>query len=301
VSAHVAVTLWHPSGLPRAWTPEVRALLESVRPSAVQLHSSPAHLRTAAVAALAREVRVSLPDAALWLGVACDSPAFRVAEGTRTVRWARDELATAARVAADLGAPVVVWNAEAAWKRGAKGSATNRAELARALVMHVATQWPALVQGHTAYDQPHLHGSYPWAAWLGEGSPVSIALPQVYCAPKSGLAARGALARRLAAHRASWARSEAAGLVRRGLDVLPYLQLHGVPAGQTVTLAAEHGICGWALPTRADAEGRRALRALGALRDAGALGSGGVARWQAARGLVADGIVGPRTLAALGV
>lgn len=295
--APVVVTLWHASGLPRAWTPEVRALLEAVRPDAVQLHGSPAHLRSDAAARVARDVRSSLPDAELWLGVACDSPAYRLAEGSRTLRWARDELASAARVAVDLGAAAVVWNAEAGWKRS-KASPVDRAALARALVTHVATEHPALVQGHTAYDQPHLHGRYPWAAWIGPGSSVALALPQVYCAPKEGLAPRGALARRLAARRASWARSTTAGLVRPGLAVLPYLQLHGVPAGQTATVAGELGLCGWALPSRSDAEGHRALRALAALRP---LGPGAVARWQAERGLTADGIVGPKTLAALGL
>jgi murein L,D-transpeptidase YcbB/YkuD len=294
--APIVVTLWHASGLGRALDATTRELLAAVQPDAVQLHASPTALRSAAPA-VAREVRTLCPRAAIWLGVACDSPAFRLAEGAWSVERARDALLVAAQVAVGVGASHVVWNAEGAWKRP-NAAAVDRAPLARAVVETCAARHPALAQGHTAYDQPHLHGRYPWAAWIGPGSPVALALPQVYCAPKEGLAPRGALARRLAAHRASWARSTTAGLVRPGLAVLPYLQLHSVPAGQTATVAGELGLCGWALPSRSDAEGHRALRALAALRP---LGPGAVARWQAARGLEADGIVGPRTLASLGL
>ncbi|RTL17174.1 MAG: peptidoglycan-binding protein [Rhodocyclaceae bacterium] len=291
----IALTLWHSDGLRRALAGAHDVLLR-VRPDVVQLHDSPDGLRRDAPG-IAAEVRRMLPSARVWLGVACDSPARRYAEGAWLLERAADALLVAADTATAVHADTIVWNAEAGWKR-LDPTRPDCGPLARMVVTRCHAANPELVQGHTAYDQPGLHGVYPWAGWLGDGT-VKLALPQVYCAPDDGLASKGAQERRYAAHSASWATARRKGWIATE-TVVPYLQAHGIPAGQLVTLAGRLGAaCFWAAPSRMDAEGERALRALATLRDAGFTGPGAVRAYQAAKGLVADGIAGPLTMAAL--
>jgi hypothetical protein len=71
-------------------------------------------------------------------------------------------------------------------------------------------------------------------------------------------------------------------------------------------LCAAPLVCGWAAPLiadggRADTEGLAALEAALRIRRAVGCGPDAVRRFQASKGLAADGIVGPRTLAALGL
>ena len=291
----IALTLWHSDGLRKALAGAL-PLLQRVRPDIVQLHASPDGLRKDAPG-IADEVRRMLPSARVWLGVACDSPARRYAEGAWTLDRAADALLVAADAATAVHADTIVWNAEAGWKR-LDPTRPDCGPLAQAVVTRCHAAHPELVQAHTAYDQPTLHGAYPWAGWLSDGT-VRIALPQVYCAPDEGLASKGALERRYAAHSASWATARRKGWIATE-TVVPYLQAHGVPAGQTVTLAGRlGGACFWAAPTRIDDEGEKALRALATLRDAGFAGPDAVTAYQRAKGLVADGIAGPLTMAAL--
>lgn len=297
----LALTLWHGNGL-RAALAGSRALLERVRPDVVQLHASPSGLRADAPT-VAAEVRRMLPTVRLWLGVASDTPARAYGAGRLSLDHAAAQLLVAPAVASELHCDALIWNAEPAWKRLNK-SEPDRAPLARAVVVRTAAAHPELVQGHTAYDQPTLHGDYCWEGWLGTGSPVVLELPQVYVEPigDAPLAQKGALATRYREHAKSFARARAVGWVRPEVTVLPYVRVHHTPAGSIASVIGElGGGAFWAAPSRLDAEGERALLALAKLRDAGFTGPGAVSRYQASAGLVADGVVGPRTLQALGL
>lgn len=305
----LALTVWSSDGVVRAWT-GARELLARVQPEIVQLHSWP---QGAGCRQVAREVRVALPRARLWIGAGIDGVARQVRAGRWSVSRGARELAAIARAARDLGAEVLVLDPEAAWKAPPGTPVDVQIEaLVTAGLAGIVAAAPGLVIGHTAYDHPTYHSDYPWRAWLGRGSPVALALPQVYAAPAGDYCAhRGALPRREARALRSWAAAVRAGWitaddpstpVREGVLWRPYYQGHHVTCADTVASAVEHPLaCLWAVPTRVDAEGRLALLALCELWRRGFWGAGGVQRFQASAGLVADGVCGPKTCAALGV
>lgn len=294
-------TLWHSDGIDAAWSLS-DDLLIAARPRAVQLH-------TWEPRRIADTIRAALPGVTLLVGVGIDGIARDVAKGGRSVSWGVSRFVELARRATTAGAVAIVWNAEAGWKRPPADPERVRLEQLIAEGLEAArVAFPGLHQWHTAYDHPSLHSGYPWRAWLGPQSPVVASLPQVYAAPGGDLAAsRGALPRREAKALASWAAAVRAGWIRpdapagtvedeRDVDWHPYYQMHHVALADTVSSALAHPLaCLWALPTRADADGRRALLALCALDRLGYWRASGVADYQRDAGLTPDGIYGPRT------
>ncbi len=300
------ITFWGPDGAEA----EVRAsegLLRAARPRAVQLHTWTPERAAARVRALLG------PDVGIVVGVGVDGIARDVAKGTHTVTRGVATMLELASRAHEEAAVAIVWNAEAGWKRPpTSAEAARLSQLIREGLAAVAARYPALEQHHTAYDHPGYHSTYPWRAWLGEGSPVVASWPQVYAAPGGDLRAhRGALAAREARALGSWAAAIRAGWitpddhstpVREGVAWRPYYQLHHVPARDTITGALQHdGAMLWALRARSDDEGRRAFVALCALERAGFWRPDGVQAFQRDRGLDVDGVAGPQTLAALGL
>lgn len=298
-------TLYDGNGGPLAAFTASRELLKRARPGAVQIHAwEPGRA--------AEGVYSILPDAKLVVGFGVDSIAREAAKARWTEAQAVRTFVELAGRAARVGAVAIVWNAEASWKTPPTSEQRKRLEGAiRAGLAAVAALPGAPLQWHTAYDHPSYHSTYPWTAWLGAGSPVLASLPQVYAAPEGGLmAARGALPAREARALSSWASAVRAGWIREDapegsasdltdVDWLPYYQLHHVPRRETVAHALARPLSfGWALPTRSDAEGRAAFLVASALRRAGFVGEGAVARFQEAHGLAADGIVGDATTAA---
>lgn len=300
-------TLWGSKGIASAWR-DARDLLVRAQPPAVQLH-------TWEPGRVADDVRRAIPGVRVIVGVGIDGIARDVATGKLSVERGAAQMVMLARRASDVGAEAIVWNAEAGWKRPPSHPERARiVALVREGLAAVARTAPRLVQWHTAYDHPSYHSTYPWEAWLGPGSPVLASLPQVYAAPGDDtMAHRGALPAREARALASWAAAVRAGWVRpdepegsvgdlTDVDWHPYYQAHHVPARDTIAAAVgRHTVCLWAYPTRADEDGRRALLALCELRRRGHWTRDGVRTFQREAGLVADGVVGPRTLAALGV
>lgn len=300
-------TLWGSKGIVSAWR-DARDLLVRAQPPAVQLH-------TWEPGRVASEVRRDIPGVRIVVGVGIDGIARDVATGKLSVERGAAQMAMLARRASDVGAEAIVWNAEAGWKRSPTHPERARiVSLVREGLAAVALAVPRLAQWHTAYDHPSYHSTYPWEAWLGPGSPVLASLPQVYAAPGDDtMAHRGALPAREARALASWAAAVRAGWVRpdapegsvgdlTDVDWHPYYQAHHVPARDTIAAAVgRHTVCLWAYPTRADEDGRRALLALCELRRRGHWTRDGVRTFQREAGLVADGVAGPRTLAALGI
>ena len=279
----LVVTAWGSGGIGRALDEALPALV-SIRPDVVQIHTQPDASDAAAVARIARD----LPDARVWIGAPADTLA-------RTPATAPKRAAEWACMASQLGAEVLILNGEAAWK----GAAPS---LARDVIAAMHEASPALILGWTSFDHPRWH-RLPWGAILGAGG-VDLHLPQVYAAPEDGIATRAsALARWESAARQWDALGDVLPAHRLGGErCVPYVQAHHVSVSGTCALLDRAPLAStWALPARSDEAGVIALRADAIMRREAGHAPGRVARWQAAHGLTADGVVGARSLAALGL
>lgn len=326
-----ALTLWSADGLPASVTGSL-PLLREARPGRVQLHAGPLGLRDHAGAA-AEAVRKALPGVRLWVGVAWDGWVDEVTPASVEGLVERVYL-PAARAAAQVGAELLVIDHEAA---GELHPAQGRT-LACAAIDAIRRECPGLALGHTAYDHPHFHPEernhggridaddegYPWSAFLGgeearaagvampASGPVDLELPQRYAAPAkpegkpAPTASLGALARRVAASRASFARAEALGWIDPGVVIRSYVQAHHVRSEDTAAFGATESLALWAAPTRIDDDGRRALRVLcraerGELvtADLATADAGTVTAWAQGRvGASGDGVWGTQSMAA---
>lgn len=218
-------------------------------------------------------------------------------DATRPEAEAAQRTRSRAALARDRGAELVELNGEVRWRGMPGGRASSIIDAARTAGLPVS--W-------SSYDHLGYH-ALPWAAILGPGG-VDRHAPQLYGA------APGATPTGHASVRARIARAEGQmrALVSRGLvrpELAPggaaydaYGQLHGmIPAGAAVVLDHTDVARAWAIPTRHDAAGLLALRAVLRCRRAAGRSAGAVARFQASAGLVADGVVGQATLRALGL
>lgn len=303
ITRGVALTMWHPSGLHKALDPATRVLLSSAGVDAVMLHGAPSHFLDPSAGAqhldvVVRALRDLIPGVRLLVGVGCNGVAKRFLSAAWTETEAVERLAQVARVGQRIGAEALVLDPEATWKQPMRSERGGRVRaLAHSIMSALRECAPTLALGHTAYDHPTLHGTYPWAAWCGEGG-CDFAMPQVYAAPKKGMGDRHALDRRVESHRASWEVATRLGLIRPGLPVHPYFQAHDVPAAQTIRHVIAAEFCAlWSAPVRIDEDGFLALRAACELRRRGQT----VEAFQRENGLVDDGICGEKTLAKLGI
>lgn len=298
-------TLWHGEGPDAAWTLG-RSVLERARPRTVQIHSWSPSL-------VADSIRRALPDVQLVCGFGIDGIARDVAKGSRSVVDGVRVFLRLAERAHVVGARAIKHNAEAAWKRPPNSIEKARlSELVRNALAEIAARYPTLEQLHTAYDHPSFHSTYNWNDWLGAHSPIVASYAQVYAAPEGALMAhRGALPARESRSLASWGAAVRAGwivpddpstAIREGVQWRPYYQLHHVPARDTIASALQHeSVALWAIPARADRDGRAAFLALCELDRRGYWRPDGLVAFQRDNGLSADGVFGPQSARALGV
>lgn len=294
-------TVWYSDGIRGGWDLSAELITES-QPPAVQLHTWEPDRAVA-------KVRAAVPGVQIIVGVGVDGVARHVAKGDWSHEKGVRTLVALAQRAHEVGARAICWNAEAAWKAPPNSVQAGRIDqLVRETLARVEEAWVDLAQWHTAYDHPTYHSTYPWAAWLMQGSPIVRSLPQVYAAPEGGVAAHvGALPRREATALESWATAIRKGWVgvddpatvpREGVIWSPYYQIHHVTAVDTVAGAMRHDLCAlWALPTRADAAGRQAFQMLCSIWHAGLWGD--VRALQRRVGVADDGVYGPATHAAV--
>lgn len=293
----IGVTIWHADGMTVALDKGAEVMLCERQPALVNLHSWP----RPALAPIAERVRKACPNAKLWVspgvnGLADDEP-HAVEKQARDWR----------KYALDLGAELVLVNAEGAAKEGLPGwkySNEGRSALAdRAKAMLNGLAGSSLRIGFTSHDCPEYH-RIDWQVWLGPDSPVTTHAPQVYPGVK-GLAALPAVQNRWQMATTQWRRLVKRGIVRPelgpdGSGWCTYTQGWGAqPIGTAWLLNQRDAGLVWAAPSRLTETGAKALDwTLRVRREAGD-SAGAIERWQAAHGLVADGLIGAKSEAAL--
>lgn len=293
----LVVTVYDDTGARRA-RPILERLARVAAPGdlAVCLHTTPDGGDQAAV-----DVVRSL-CLRLWWGLPYDGIPRTLRRSGGTV--ARALAASWARRVRAWSPEVVCLDGEALWKPDATADLATLGSLALDAIAATRAELPGAAVSWTSYDHPLWH-RLPWGAILGAGG-VDLHAPQVYAAPESGVSDHRAAASRLASARRQWsALADAHAAVRR--ELLPggerctvYGQIHHVTTGgAALVLDASDTSRAWALPTRSDDAGVRALEALLIARRATGRSAGAIARWQRAHGLAADGVVGPATLASL--
>ena len=283
----LALTLWPISEWEKA-VPMIRA----IRPDAIQLHADPDTL-VKSLATVKAKLIAALGDAApreWWVGIAGD--VGRSAPPAKL--WALREKGLHAAKA--IGATRVVLNCEAAWKLDLPGFLAADARRWVALAKQVCGV-PVYV---TSFDCPAYHSKLPWAAFDDADGGW---MPQIYAAPAKGQPGRKSKQgrARLKLHQEKWAQATRLGWLKPR-PVCAYVQAHHVVDRETMWILDAHDeVCFWALSTRVDADGVRAARAFTELERRGFRGVGRVRRFQAANGLVVDGLCGPKTFEALGL
>lgn len=307
----VVVTLW-PAGSMAATVTAARPMLERLRARAadgdlvVCVHD-PINGDERPLLNLVRGLGLRLWSA--WGA----NPLVRVAR-QRGIAAAAGQAERWAMGAAAVGAEVVEPNGERSgrgnpndWVIDAPGDAELLPRLAREIIAGCRRGAPGAAISWTSHDI-HRYHLLPWEPILGPGG-VDLHAAQVYAADTSDEApeTHHDARRRLASHTADIGRLVAAGhcrpeLAPGGAGWTPCGQVHSLTtAGAVVVLDAADTVRAWALPTRVDEAGLRALEAVLVCRAQSGRSAGAVARWQASVGLTADGIVGPNTLRVMGL
>jgi len=273
----------------------------------VTLHTSadPTDVRSAAL------VRQINPDARVWL--ACPAnylSRMDLARGRAAVVAEVQRIATIAR---DMGAELVELNGEGAADGLTPGDWTypepdtrERARLeslARDILVALrAALPPTIALGWTSHDMPGF--DVPWGPIL---SRVDLHAPQHYPAEAGRVVRQRELEHRIARSRGRWEGLADHGVVPPeaipgGARWAPYLQGWGHTLGALVWGLCEAPIARlWACPGSWSPEALQALQGARAIRTEVGHGSDSIERWQRDSGLAVDGVVGPRSLAVLGV
>jgi hypothetical protein len=287
----VSLTIWSGKGIKRSFA-DAEATILRVKPQALELHSGWDDLSTHATA-LASMANQLVPGIQITLGLTGDVGLRQAKAGTLSPEQLLDKRLKVCRAARAAGAYGVTWNCEPAWKSKVPGFTEADARL---LVQTTKAQFPELVQAHTSYDCPTLHSSYCWAGWHD----CDVHKPQIYWAFRDVEEPRGTGAKRLALHRKHWDAAVRKGWLPSG-TVIPYLQVHHCNTMDLCSVANDYsGVSAWAVPSRMTESGIVAMAALAEIDRRGFRGPGRVQAFQRSAGLTADGLVGPRTLAALG-
>jgi hypothetical protein len=270
-----------------------------VRPQGVQLHARAPHLARHG-GKLAEELRARFPWLDVWFGIAGDWDDPKVPGYS-------DGWEESARTAVGSGVTCLVLNCEPAWKSRPKGSAAQA-------VRETFEAAPTLRLGHTSYGAPAPidgdpktpgwqnfggHGNYPWREFCGPESPVAWTAPQFYWSRKNGEHdPRGRGIAYMTDYAASVAEAKRLRWIRPDMPVHAYLQAYDARTDELCLASERYPVtCWWTWPERMDDAGTRAIAALAELHRRGL----SIREYQTAAGLVSDGLVGPKTLAALGI
>lgn len=237
------------------------------------------------------------PDVLLALCPGMD-PIARRWRGHRDDDKATAEILGIADDAASLGIGHLCFDPEALWKGASTAERDQLAAIAARALVQIAAKHPALALSVTTYGWPvHVegvggHSAFPWRGWF-PGAAVAY-VGQTYDRGAGNLRNGERIA--LASYRAALA----AGMMAPGTPRLLEVQTHHNDVGELIEVANTSPTTFlWAAGDARtfDDAGARAWHCLLALHRLGFWGR--VKDYQAARGLVADGRVGLKTLAAL--
>ena len=285
--------------------------IDAIRPDVLVLHGPPSELSRSLVS-LVGLARQRHPWARVWIGCGMDGTVGQWRQNKRTTGEVISPLRKVGEYCERASVECIVWNGESQWKDSPDDLVTaSRIEgLAGAAGHAVVDAAPSCLHWLSSFDQPNLHGSLRamlrgWTPW------VSCYTGQAYVAQAGG-APRGALDRRLdaaargqeLAERAGYLPDDVTGVdVAGDVDRVPTIQGHATHLADLARAAAElPHVLVWSAPLvseggRLDPVGLTALRFARVVRDSGLT----VIEWQRTQGLVPDGVVGPKSLAAAGV
>lgn len=313
----VGLALWRGDAMAAVLTPWIADVIAEARPQILSPHAGPDRLAKP-LPTLVTRLRELSPASQIVLGIGCDGWLRAATRKTNRVSEARaiEGLARGADLALSVNACGSILDAESA----AKYDSLISSRILAGTIKEMRKRASNLFLGATAYDQPTQHsddadgtyddwhraGEYPWRALVGEGA-LEWYGAQTYILPEDGSAPMPhALAVRIMRHRASWARAVKLGWIAPRVHVDAYFQAYRTPVNELV----QNGClfdrvffwCGPRLPEgRMDENGATALKALCELERRGYRKPGGIKEFQANAGLAADGVVGKKTLAALGL
>lgn len=281
------VTLWSDVSLEAAVTSaRTGAILTACKPQGVQLHARASTLASEGERST-RYVRARWPAVEVLWAIAGD---WLVPNDPGPVPgWA-----DAGRAAQAAGVPRLQLNCESAW--------LDKPEVAAVAVRDLAAQVPGLELTFTSYGAPLEHLALPWQAflarWRGVPTPIRESAFQTYFASQSHKADRAYSERWVSTYQGDIALAYGRGIISPRVARAVYLQAYWAPCtGLCEAAAGAERVYWWTAPLHADTEGLWAVASLAELyrRDRT------VAEFQQEAGLVVDGLVGPKTRAALGV
>lgn len=210
VTAGGAIVLW---GTLETRLRDLGAIIERAQPQVIIVHGN-----NGLTQEWAARVRALAPNARYWTE--------QWVQGPGGVNAALEQALRAQQI---LGAEAAVWNAEAPFKNtGAAGR-----DAAQRLIQRWSEE-TGLKQGFTAYAQPTMHSSFPWAGFAGgrdeTGSyalSCDFSLPQVYPfgdEMRGGSMAReGALLANMQAFRDRWQQGVDRGWIRASCEAAPMI------------------------------------------------------------------------------
>lgn len=307
---NVFLYVWGTHGLRRALD-DARDEIALINPGAIILHAGPRELARE-LESCVMDVRERHSSVRVSVGVGLDGTVGDWRDGDRTAEQVIDPLVKVARICEKLKVQMIVWNGETEWKDSPNDrvTASQIQQLAHDTAVAVTAAAPSVIHALSSFAQPNYHATL--AAFLRGFTPhMSVFSGQAYVAVKGG-AAKGALPHTLdvaaraqeIAEREGWLPDDVTTVdVHTDCDRIPTVQSHQTPLADLARACAElDHVFVWSVPTvaeggRTDAAGLQALRFALIARRAGM----SIRQWQQSRGLTADGIVGPLTLATAGV
>jgi hypothetical protein len=311
----VGVVLWRGDDMAKVLTPWTCEALEKIQPQILSVHAGPKRM-AASLEATTKRLRELVPDHELHLGIGCDYWVKAAAKKRISVTRAIAGLCRSIDLVKEVNAKGAILDLESA----AKYDSLVASEIVYGVIEQFRTKAPEIVLGASAYSEPNQHaddkdgdyddddrvGEYPWRS-LYKDTWIKWHVTQPYPVPEDGSdAPPGALARKIARHRKSWRIALREGWVSDDVHVDTYFQVYRTPTVDLVVGGLQfERVYGWGAPElphgRMDSRGVDALIALSRLERMGLRSPEGVKTFQSNAGLVVDGVVGKKTLGALGI
>lgn len=294
----VVFTCWSSRGSEYAFQKNL-PMIQLCKPDALMLHTDPVALTNAG-----EELNARILKECPWLLLTWATYGDSYGPDPSRI-WAR-----CAAAGEHARVETLMTDAEVSWKRVFRGATVaERGAVARRAVGAMRKAAPSLHLSLTSYDGPVSikrpdgkgnwggHGTFPWEGFEGEGSDIDAEASQVYIAASAtpaGGAPYEAAMNRLGRYELSRAAAVKQGWIKKSMEPWMYEQAHGASPAAFCALAEKKRVTiAW---PPADAEGQRGLHAACMLARMNLT----VEEFQHQNGLKPDGIMGEKSLAAIG-